>query len=166
METVKVNLMNLNPDPKNTRKHDSQNLEVIKNSLKKFGQYRPFVVQKTGMVIRVGNGMYEAMMQLGWSEASAIVMDITDAEATALSILDNKASDLSVFDEVRLAEILPTLPQDMMDLTGFAALAQQVFASSQAPSSASIPAENKPIDETVLAQTNTQCPKCGFAWMR
>ncbi len=119
METEIFKLSELNLDPKNTRIHDSHNLEVIKKSLKKFGQYRPFVVQKEGMIIRVGNGMYAAMQQLGWTEGSAIVKDLTDEEATTLSILDNKASDLSIFDDDMLKNVMADLSKEELDLTGF-----------------------------------------------
>jgi hypothetical protein len=27
-----------------------------------------------------------------------------------------------------------------------------------------IPAENKPIDEGAMAETEHECPKCGFKW--
>jgi hypothetical protein len=30
----------------------------------------------------------------------------------------------------------------------------------------SVPLENQPIDETALAETNTECPKCGFKWQQ
>lgn len=119
LETVVVKLSDLVPDPENTRIHDSHNIEVIKKSLEKFGQYRAFVVQKKGMIIRVGNGMYEAMKQLGWKQASCVIKDIDDEEAKALSIVDNKASDLSVFDNDRLSTVLSSMKKDSLNLTGF-----------------------------------------------
>ena len=114
-----IKLSELTPDPKNTRIHDEHNLNVIKKSLEKFGQYRPFVVQKKGMIIRVGNGMFQAMKELNMEEGSCVVKDITDEESVALSILDNKASDLSVFDDSMLAEVMSDLSDNSLDLTGF-----------------------------------------------
>lgn len=119
MNTVKVKLSDLNPDPKNTRMHDSNNIEVIKESLTKFGQYRAFVVQTQGMIIRVGNGMYEAMKQLGMTEGYAEIKDLTDEEATALSILDNRSSELAEWDEGMLQDCLNDLPDDLAKITGF-----------------------------------------------
>jgi hypothetical protein len=40
------------------------NIDVIKRSLLRFGQYRAFVIQKSNNYIRVGNGMYQAMLQI------------------------------------------------------------------------------------------------------
>ncbi len=119
MNLQKIKLSDLTPDPANTRIHDSHNIEVIKQSLEKFGQYRAFVVQKSSMTIRVGNGMYEAMKQLGWTEGECLIKDLSDSEATALSILDNKSSDMSVFDTIRVNAAIAALPDDLAALTGF-----------------------------------------------
>jgi len=119
MNLQKIKLADLKPDPKNTRIHDTHNIDIIKNSLSKFGQYRPFVVQKKGMVIRVGNGMYQAMQELGWTEADAEVKDLTDEEATALSIIDNRSAEVATWDEKLLADILKDMPKDFQALTGF-----------------------------------------------
>ncbi|HCE42312.1 MAG TPA: hypothetical protein DET40_02035 [Lentisphaeria bacterium] len=119
MKSEIVKLSDLTPDPNNTRIHDSHNIEVIKNSLKVFGQYRPFVVQKSNMIIRIGNGMYKAMQELGWTDGEAKILDLSDEDATILSILDNRSSDLSVFDNIRLTEIIDGLSPDKLALTGF-----------------------------------------------
>jgi hypothetical protein len=119
MKLKKVKLSDLTPDPRNTRRHDERNIKTIMDSLEKFGQYRAFVVQKQGMVIRVGNGMYEAMRRLGWTEGQAEIIDLTDEEATALSIVDNRSAELATWDEGLLAETLDGLPDDLIELTGF-----------------------------------------------
>lgn len=119
MNLIKVNLSDINFDAKNTRIHDKKNIEVIKNSLQKFGQYRPFVVQKKGMIVRVGNGMMKAMQELGWTEGDAVIKDLTDEEATSLSILDNKAAELATWDEKLLAESFAGLDDELRKLSGF-----------------------------------------------
>lgn len=124
---VKVKLSELNLDPKNTRVHDQHNIEIIKKSLNKYKQYRPFVVQKDNMMIRVGNGMYQAMVSLANDagedisdiEVNCILKDMTNVEAETLSILDNKASDTSYFDNIQLANIFKDMDQANIELTGF-----------------------------------------------
>lgn len=126
-EITKVKLSELKLDPKNTRVHDQHNIEIIKKSLKKYQQYRPFVVQKDNMMIRVGNGMYQAMISIAQDEnvsldaveVNCVIKDMTNEEAETLSILDNKASDTSYFDNVQLANILKDMDQDNIELTGF-----------------------------------------------
>lgn len=122
MNICKVKLTELTPDPENTRIHDENNIKLIKQSLLEFGQYRPFVVQKDNMMIRVGNGMYQAMKELGWEEANCEIKDLTYEEATTLSILDNKSSDLSHFDDKKLVSVLGSFAKENLNLTGFNAV--------------------------------------------
>ena len=118
-KTTTIKISKLNPDPDNTKIHNKENIELIKSRLLKFGQYRPFVVQKNGMRIRIGNGMYQAMKDIGIKEAKAIILDIDDKEAVELSIGDNKASELGSFwDDEALSEIFKDLDLDL-DIIGF-----------------------------------------------
>ena len=123
MMNMKVRIQELNPDPDNTRVHDQRNIDLIIKSLKRFDQYRPFVVQKKGMIIRIGNGMFEAMKQIGWYdeniEVNIMLTDIDDEKATALSIVDNRTSDLSYFNDDMLRTLIRKLDKEFIDLTGF-----------------------------------------------
>ena len=130
MKNNKVEVMKLSdiqPDPMNSRVHDVHNIEIIKRSLQRFGQYRPFVIQKSNHYIRVGNGMYQAMLllakqqekQLSEVQVNCIVLDLDDDSASALSILDNKSSDLSYNDNARLGQLFKNMSQENIELTGF-----------------------------------------------
>lgn len=126
-QIVTLKLSQIISDPMNSRVHDIHNIEVIKKSLSRFGQYRPFVIQKSTMYIRVGNGMYQAMVQLAKEqqkplnqlEVKCIVLDITNQEANTLSVLDNKSSDLSYNDNAKLGQIFKQMSQQNLQLTGF-----------------------------------------------
>lgn len=126
-QIVKMKLSQIITDPMNSRVHDVHNIDIIKKSLLKFGQYRPFVIQKSNNYIRVGNGMYQAMLQIakdqnknvGDIDVNCIVLDINDQQASTLSILDNKSSDLSYNDNVKLGQIFKTLSEQNIELTGF-----------------------------------------------
>lgn len=126
-QVVKLKLSQLISDPGNSRVHDIHNIQVIKKSLMKFGQYRPFVVQKSTMYIRVGNGMYQAMIQLakqqgknvGDIEVNCMVLDLSDQQANTLSVLDNKSSDLSYNDNAKLGELFKNMSQQNIQLSGF-----------------------------------------------
>lgn len=120
MNLTKLSLSELHPDPENPRIHDERNLKIIMDGLGRFGQYRPYVVQKQGMVIRVGNGMHEAMTRLNWAEpVDCVILDLTDDLGRTLSILDNRASELSSFDDVQMAEQLAKLDDAVRTFCGF-----------------------------------------------
>lgn len=60
-------------DPeKNVRIHSEQQIRELKRSLEKFGQTRALVVDENNVIL-IGNGLYEAMVSLGYQEASVYV---------------------------------------------------------------------------------------------
>lgn len=126
-QIVKLKLSEITPDPNNSRVHDVHNLQMIKKSLEKFGQYRPFVVQEQSKYIYVGNGMYQAMVliakengqDLNQIQINCVVLKLTQDEANALSILDNKSTDSSYFDNQALSNLFKDMNQENIELTGF-----------------------------------------------
>ena len=103
----------LTPDPKNARRHGRKNMEAVMASLHRFGQRLPLVVQKQGMVVRVGNARLEAARQLGWTHVAAVVVDESDVEATAFALVDNRSAELAEWD-------LQELTGQLQDLNGLA----------------------------------------------
>ena len=82
---VPVESVNLNDA--NTRKHGEQNIDHLKASLKRYGQRKPIVVQRKGMIVRAGNGMLQAALALGWKNIAAVVIDENSTDATGLSLI-------------------------------------------------------------------------------
>ena len=66
MQLERVAIDALTVDPANVRGHSGRNLEAIAASLRAFGQQRPIVVDRDGVVI-AGNGTLLAARQLGWT---------------------------------------------------------------------------------------------------
>jgi DNA modification methylase len=131
-QTVLVKLSKLKPDTKNARKHSERNVEEIARSLEKFGQHRPFVVQKSTGKILIGNGMYEAMKQLGRKEGFALYVDDDDETAVKRALADNRTGELAEWDWPVLKDIVqefgpePDIPgwndeelADLFDLSGW-----------------------------------------------
>ena len=114
-----VKLKSLVPDKDNARIHNRKNIDAIKSSIEKFGQYRPFVVQKSTMRVAVGNGMLQAMLEMGLSEGSALFLELSDEDYRLLSIADNRSCDMSWDDPVMLLSLLKSIPDELMGLTGF-----------------------------------------------
>jgi ParB-like chromosome segregation protein Spo0J len=104
-----VRLETLVPDSANARKHSERNIEEIMRSLREFGQHAPLVVQKSTNLILVGNGRYEAMRRLGWSEAQAQFVDDDNITAVRRALADNRTAELAEWDDDALASLVKGL---------------------------------------------------------
>jgi hypothetical protein len=101
-----VPLVELNEDPENPRQHPEENLEAIAQSLEEFGADVPIVVQKSGMIVRKGNGRLKAARRLGWTHLPCLVIDEPRLRAAARAIADNRTSETSRWSEPVLAHLL------------------------------------------------------------
>ena len=122
LASLAVSIESLNHDPANARKHNARNLEAIRASLAKFGQRKPVVVQRQGMIVRAGNGTLDAARALGWEQIAAVVVDEGDVQATAYAIADNRTAELAEWDEPVLGTLLATLRTEIdldPSITGF-----------------------------------------------
>lgn len=60
---------------KNVRIHSEQQIRELKRSIEKFGQTRAIVVDEDDTIL-IGNGLYEAMVSLGYQEATVYVGEL------------------------------------------------------------------------------------------
>ncbi len=105
-------------DPANVRLHNQKNIDAIKQSLKRFGQQKPIVIDAHG-VIRAGNGTFQAARALGWTHISVVRTKLVSADAIAYGIADNRTAELATWDEAALAQQLAGLDAEMQKATGF-----------------------------------------------
>lgn len=127
MELELCRIDTLTHDPRNSRLHDDRNLESIRNSLERFGQQKPIVVDKDGVVV-AGNGTLTAAAELGWTEISCVRTGLGNQEAVAYAIADNRTSDLADWDLEQLQTSLDSLDPDLLDYTGFDILDRAQFS--------------------------------------
>jgi DNA modification methylase len=109
LQSLKVSIDTLTLDPANARKHGTKNLDAIKASLHAFGQRKPIVVQRKGMIVRAGNGTLEAAKALGWSHLAAVIIDEDNATASQFAIADNRTAELAEWDDETLASLLDVM---------------------------------------------------------
>jgi len=128
MDTMTVPISSLTLDPSNARKHSEVNLRAIANSLRRFGQRKPIVVQ--GSTVLAGNGTIEAAKSIGWTEIVIVrVPDEWDSDtAKAYALADNRSAELAEWDEVVLAQQLMELQDEGWDIAdiGFEAAVAEV----------------------------------------
>lgn len=104
MKITKIKLADLIPAEKNVRMHPPEQIKEYKRSLEKFGQTKPIVIDEDNNIL-IGNGLYTAMQELGWTEAACFrKTGLSKNEKKKLMMADNRifdlgTDDLSVFDE-------------------------------------------------------------------
>jgi len=111
LANLAVPIDGLQPYGRNPRKG---NTDVIVESLKRHGQYRPIVVRAKTYEVLAGNHTLAAARELGWDQIAATFVDVNDDEAARIVLVDNRAADLGTYDDDLLAELLSELP----DTTG------------------------------------------------
>jgi ParB-like chromosome segregation protein Spo0J len=93
LDTIDLPLDHLTPYPGNPRRGDVQE---IRKSLRRLGQYRPLVVRATGTeyVILAGNHTHKAMRAEGWQDARVELIECSDDEAARINAADNRVGEL------------------------------------------------------------------------
>lgn len=119
LRKLAVAVADLNPDPSNARRHGERNLDAIKASLAAFGQRKPLVVQREGMIVRAGNGTLAAAQALGWDHIAAVVIDEDSAQAVQFAIADNRTAELAEWDDETLATLLDGMDEPTRDMLAF-----------------------------------------------
>lgn len=89
------------------------NIEVIKESLSRNGQYRGIVVNERTGEILAGNHTYKAAQSLGWSKIQVDFVDVDDQQARRIVAVDNRANDIAGYNEEALVELLQELDGDL-----------------------------------------------------
>lgn len=118
MKVIKKRLDDLKHPEKNVRIHSEQQIRELKRSLEKFGQTRVLVVDENNVIL-IGNGLYEAMVSLGYQEASVYVKtELSENDKKKLMIADNKTYALGIDNLDTLNEFLEELQGDL-DIPGY-----------------------------------------------
>jgi len=106
LRPLAVSIDSLHHDAANARRHGERNLDAIRASLAQFGQRKPIVVQRDGMIVRAGNGTLEAARALGWTEIAAVIIVEDGTTAAQFAIADNRTAELAEWDNETLATLL------------------------------------------------------------
>jgi len=83
MEKLYIKLSEIKPNEYNPKRIKKADLEALKESLKRFGQVTPLVLNKAKgreNILIGGHQRLKAMKELGWKEAWVVYVDIPDLE--------------------------------------------------------------------------------------
>lgn len=118
MKIVKKQLTDLKRPEKNLRLHTDKQLVEFKRSIEMFGQIRPIVIDENNVML-AGNGLYEALLQMGQAEADChIIKGLTEQQKKKLMLADNRIFDLGVDDMAAFDAFILELKEDL-DVPGF-----------------------------------------------
>lgn len=116
-----VNSDELKEHPQNPR---VGNVELIAESLKRNGQYRPLIVSRTTMHVVAGNHTLKAIKRLSaedpqWGEGiPVILLDLDEEGEKRILTVDNRSADLGTYEDEALLALLLELTGDL-DGTGY-----------------------------------------------
>jgi len=114
MEIKKISLADLKLYRNNPRKG---NIDLIAESLERYGQYKPITVNSNSGEILAGNHTYQAAQKLGWADINVVYVDVDDTTAAKIVAMDNRTTDTGTYDNEQLAKLLEALPE--LDGTGY-----------------------------------------------
>ncbi len=118
MTVVKMKLSALRRPERNVRMHTEKQLVELERSVTMFGQIRPIVVDDA-LTILAGNGLYEALLRMGWKEADVLKVEgLSENQKKKLMLADNRIYGLGVDDLESFDVFLEELKDDL-DIPGF-----------------------------------------------
>lgn len=118
MKITRIPLEKLNRPKKNVRIHGDKQIKEFIRSITMFGQIRPIVVDENFTML-CGNGLYEALLQMGKTEADCyIAVGLSEIEKKKLMLTDNRIFSLGSDNLEAFDEILSELDKDY-DIPGY-----------------------------------------------
>lgn len=172
MKTAELNikrmtLTKLIPHPKNPRIHPEPGTpqwETLKKSLES-DYFDPIVVNvgKTEPSLKntlvSGHLRTKVLIESGFKQADCVMVDYDGPTHTARMLAANRLAGQD--DDAAVFALLKDLQGTELSLAGFDEDSfKRLLAAEE------IPPANKSIDEEALAETNCECPKCGFKWKK
>lgn len=119
LKTVERELKKLKPYERNARKHPPEQIEALRESVRRLGIYRPILLRED-MTIGAGHGLWEAAVAEGIEKGPTIVLKgLTDAEWKQLVLNDNRLAEASSWDEELLGLELGDLKALGVDMAVF-----------------------------------------------
>jgi ParB-like chromosome segregation protein Spo0J len=158
--TRDIQIRDLTRFPGNARRG---NVEEIRASIRRHGQYRAIVVRDTGteLVILAGNHTRDALEAEGHTAARCEVIECSDDEARRINLGDNRLSDIAEEDNRALAELLAALDGDL-EGTGWTVYDLDNLADDLGRDEPTPPGDFPGYDDDI--ETEYQCPKCSYEW--
>lgn len=145
-------------DPENARLHPEENDLAIRDSLTRYGQRKPIVVNRRTGRVEAGNGTLAAARALGWRRIAAVWVDDDHLTAIGYGLADNRTAELATWNDdvvCRLAALLQEQEQTPVGWTD-----EQITLLRAGVTTA--PDQFPEVGEDI--EVEHRCPRCGYAW--
>src|SRR5690348_7059733 len=118
-----ISVSEINPDPRNPRKHSHAQIRALARSIEAFGFNAPILVDKFRKLI-AGHARLDAAKLTGLRQVPTICLNnLTETQIRAYMLADNQLAQLSTWDDETLAIHLKELSEIALDfdleVTGF-----------------------------------------------
>lgn len=158
MKIIDLNPSELIEYATNPRKNDRA-VDSVAASIKQFGFLQPIVIDESKTIV-AGHTRLRAAKKLDLKKVPCVIASsLTEQQIKAFRILDNRLHELAEWDE----ELLKLEIESIIDFD-FSQFDIDFHVNDEIP--IDIPEDNQEIDEMALAETNIECPQCGFAWKK
>lgn len=151
--------------PWNPRRIAPEQKNALVDSLKRFGQVQPLVVNRRGLMVLGGNQRLDALRELGIKTTPVVLVDLAELEAKALNLALNRIA--GEWDYGALEVLLRDLGKDQSLAVGFSEVAFKNLVEAVSSSGGSIPDLQVNDDQDELAppfdpdrDEKVTCPKC------
>ncbi|MEO5351149.1 MAG: ParB N-terminal domain-containing protein, partial [Magnetococcus sp. YQC-3] len=114
---LKVAVGSVQEDPKNARSHNDESTKQVAESLRRYGQRKPIVINVNTGYVEAGNGTLRAARKLGWTHIAAVRVQDDHDTATGYAIADNRVAELSEWDSSALKALLDEV-DNPLDIPG------------------------------------------------
>lgn len=155
-ELRRVKAKELVPNEKNWRRHSPEQRAALDGVLKEVG----FAGAILARVLPDGRlGIVDGHLRTDMDPemiVPVLVLDVNEEEADKLLLTYDPIGAMAERDDKALAALLASVSTEDEAIRG--------LLESMKPIDFSIPEDNKSIDESAMACTENECPKCGFKW--
>lgn len=152
----KVKLSELKLDLTNLRGHGESEIDLIVRSLTIFGQFKPLIVDKNTMQVKIGNGRLMAMRKMGWTQCDCILINWENNKG--LEVIDNRLNQLSSWNDKDLNKWFKNKGTDWWGIDDeIAPKVEKIIKKSEKKSK-----KNKIKQQNKSQENNSPiCPCCG-----
>jgi ParB-like chromosome segregation protein Spo0J len=143
-------------NPRKDLKPGDLEYQKIQKSINEFGLVDPLIINKDNTVIG-GHQRLKVIADAGFDKVPCSVVDLDKTKEKALNIALNRIT--GEWDFPKLTDLLVELDVGDFDMESIG------YSSDELEQLMGyVPDDNKDIDEGAMAETENECPKCGFEW--